>query len=40
VQRLLERMKERLSARVLRLPDRNVELLRHFEPQDVPDAGH
>jgi SpoVK/Ycf46/Vps4 family AAA+-type ATPase len=39
VQRLLEQMKERLSARVLRLPDRNVELLRHFEPEDVPDAG-
>jgi hypothetical protein len=40
VQELMERMKERLSARVLRLPDRSVELLRHFEPGDVPDAGH
>ena len=40
VERLLERMKERLSARVLRLPDRNVELLRYFESGDVPDAGH
>jgi len=37
--RLLDRMKERLAARVLRLPDRNVELLRYFEPGDVPDAG-
>jgi SpoVK/Ycf46/Vps4 family AAA+-type ATPase len=36
---LMARMKEGLSARVLRLPDRNVELLRHFEPGDVPDAG-
>ena len=40
VQTLLERMKQGLSARVLRLPHRNVELLRHFEPGDVPDARH